>query len=197
MRSVGGGPEEALLKTKDAEIPVDWSPDGRLIAYVAPDASSNWDLWIVPLQGDRKPFPFAKTSAMETHAKFSPDGRWIATVADEAGKEEVYVAPFPGPGERVQVSTAGGTTPRWRGDGKELYYLAPDRKLMAVPIQTGGALEAGIPTPLFETRGDIGASGYDVTRDGQRFLVITPVREDAALPIAVVLNWTSVLEKAK
>ncbi len=198
VRSVGGGAEEALLKTNDAEIPVDWSPDGRLIAYAAPDASSNWDIWIVPLQGDRKPFPFAKTSAIETQAKFSPDGRWIATVASEAGKEdEVYVAPFPGPGERVQVSTAGGSVPRWRGDGKELFYLAPDRRLMAVPIQTEGALEAGIPTPLFETRGDIGASGYDVTGDGQRFLVITPVREDVALPIAVVLNWTSVLEKAK
>ena len=125
VRSVGGGPEEALLKTNDAEIPVDWSPDGRLIAYVAPDASSNWDLWIVPLQGDRKPYPFAKTRAMEINARFSPDGRWIATVVDEAGKEEVYVAPFPGPGEEVADLDRRRQRPHGRRGREGALLLAP------------------------------------------------------------------------
>jgi dipeptidyl aminopeptidase/acylaminoacyl peptidase len=196
LRAAGGGAEQSLLKTTDAEIPSDWSPDGRFLAYEAPSAATGWDVWILPLEGDRRPFPFLLTKANEADAAFSPDGKWIAYVSTESGKSDVYAVPFPGPGERIPISTAGGRDPRWRGDGKEIFYTAEDGKLMAVPIKAGTALEPGVPVALFETRTrNQGGWRYDVTPDGQRFLVITKVQEQEALPMTVVVNWTAGLKR--
>jgi serine/threonine protein kinase/Tol biopolymer transport system component len=196
LRPVGGaGSEQALLKTTNAEVPLDWSRDGRFLAYAAPGETTDWDTWILPLEGDRKPFAFLQTKAIEGQAAFSPDGKWIAYVSTESGKSDVYAAPFPGPGQRVAVSTAGGKNPRWRGDGKELFYLAEDGKMMSVSIQSGATLEPGLPVPLFETRvRNQPGWRYDVTADGQKFLIVTRVLEREVPPIAVVVDWMAGLK---
>jgi Tol biopolymer transport system component len=157
---------------------------------MAPSPSTGWDTWILPLTGDRKPHPFLQTKADELAATFSPDGRWVAYMLRDSGKTEICAVPFPGPGESVTISTAGGRDPRWRGDGKEIFYIADDGKMMAVPIKAASTLEPGVPVALFETktrnqRGYL----YDVTPDGQRFLVITRMQDQEALPMTVVVNW--------
>ena len=155
---------------------------------------------MLPLEGDRKPFPFEQTEHSEFGAAFSPDGRWLAYASDESGKMEVYVRTFtgkPGPaasGGKWLISTSGGTRPRWRRDGKELFYVANDGKLMAVEIKSGANFEAGAPKLLFDTHAHWGF--YDVTADGQRFIVTMPVEQaQVRSPITVVLNWQAGLKK--
>ena len=196
VRPVGGeGSEQALLKTTNAEVPSSWSRDGRFLAVDLPSETMDWDIWILPLGGDRKPFPFLQTNARETFPVFSPDGKWIAYQSNDSGKSDIYVAPFPGPGQRIPISTAGGREPAWRSDGKELFYIAEDGKMMAVPIRSGATLEAGLPVVLFETRTRQGQIGrYDVTPDGQRFLIVTRIAEREIPPIAVVVNWMAGLK---
>ena len=150
----------------------------------------------LPLEGDRKPVPVVATSFNETNAQFSPDGRWIAFQSNESGEPEIYVQPFLRPGQKLRISTAGGVQARWRRDGKELFYLAPDQRLMAVPIQLDAELpngvDVGTPAALFTTSlAGVPQNGsgrhYMVSRDGQRFLMDT-LRE-VTIPITVVLNW--------
>jgi hypothetical protein len=124
----------------------------------------------------------------------------VAYASNESGKWEIFVAPFPGPGGSVKVSAAGGSEPRWRRDGRELFYLAPDGKLMAVEVTPGSIFEAGAATPLFQTRRRVAVSStdtfsYDVSADGQRFLVSNDVGEVTSSPLTVVLNWTAGLKK--
>ncbi len=175
------------------------------------------ELWTAPFdrlrapresRGERKPWPFLKTNYDERWATFSPDGRWVAYMSDESGRSEIYVRPFVAPAApptpdralatpadgQWQVSTAGGLFPRWRTDGRELYYLGPDGQMMAAPVTaTGTTLEPGTPVALFQTRivggGTDNRQGrqYDVAPDG-RFLINT-VLDDAASPITVILNW--------
>jgi Tol biopolymer transport system component len=173
----------------------DWSLDGRFISYVRIDPQTAGDLWLLPLQGDRKPFVFLQTAFDERRGMFSPDGRWVAYHANPSGSYEVYVRPFPGPGGEQPVSTMGGVYPRWRADGNELYYLAPDGTLMAAPIAVRGAtLESGRPVALFRTRIVGGGTNvnvgmnYDIDRDG-RFLINTIVEGASASPITLLLNW--------
>ncbi len=155
------------------------------------------DLWVLPLSGDQKPFPFLQTEFIENNGQFSPDGRWIAYESDESRRREIYVAPFPGPGGKRQISTAGGSYPRWRGDGKEIFYLAPYNKLMAAEVNGQGAtLEVGAVRALFEARRGGPGNVYDVTADGQRFLVNTAVEQKApSAPITLVINWTADLKR--
>jgi len=198
--STGPGSEQALLESARTKYPTDWSSDGRFILYRATDPSTNLELWVLPMDGDRKPFPFIKAAFGVNQGQFSPDGRWVAYASNESGKWEVYVAPFPGPGGYWKVSTAGGSEPRWRRDGKELFYLAPDGKLMAVEVRPGATFEAGAGVPLFQTRRREPVStadlfSYDVSPDGQRFLISTTVEDLTASPLTVVLNWTSDLKK--
>ena len=129
--------------------------------------------------------------------KFSPDGRWIAYASGESGRNEVYVAPFPGPGGKWLVSTAGGTWPRWRRDGTEIFYLALDNQLMAATVNgKGSSFEVGAVKPLFQTHAlNAARYPYDVSTDGQRFLVNTAPVQTTAAPITVVLNWTAGLKK--
>jgi hypothetical protein len=175
----------------------DWSLDGRFILFHSIDPELSHDLWALPLDGDKTPFPVVRTRFVEPYGQFSPDGRWVAYQSNESGRAEVYVQPFPGPGARIPISTHGGAQMRWRRDGKELFYLALDGRLMAVPIRPGphAALEPGEPVPLFAARVGEGPlqSGYnpsyDISPDGQRFLM-RPITADAHVPaITVILNW--------
>jgi Tol biopolymer transport system component len=171
----------------------DWSRDGRFLAYHVPSPRGDMDVWVLPLFGDRKPIPLLTTESDERHPAFSPDVRWLAYVSTESGRYEVYVQSFPASGGKWQVSTAGGYRPSWRHDGKELFYVAPDGKLMAVAVETGKVFENGTPETLFETRLDLAAlipvRQYAVTADGQRFLMIVPPADEASLPFTVVLDW--------
>ena len=189
--SNGTGEGELLVKGMG---PCDWSSDGRYIVYESGSSKTKEDLWVLPLFSDRKPFPFVQTEFAEYEAKFSPNGRWIAYISHESGNSEIYVQSFPAAGAKWRVSTKGGGQPRWRRDGKELFYLAAG-KLMAVPVKTGPHFEAGMPKALFEVRDVVSRYRYDATADGQRFLVITPVEEATTAPITVVLNWTAGLKR--
>jgi Tol biopolymer transport system component len=198
--SSGAGSEEPILQSERTKNPVDWSPDGRFILYRAVDEKTNLELWVMPVGGDRKPIPFIKTTFGVNHGQFSPDGRWVAYSSNESGKWEIFVAAFPGPGGSWKVSSAGGSEPRWRRDGKELFYLAPDGSLMAVEVKEGPTFEAGAAKPLFQTRRREHVSSsdmfsYDVSADGQRFLVNADIGEVTSLPLMVVLNWTAALKR--
>jgi Tol biopolymer transport system component len=195
----GRGNEELLLKTSSPKFPTDWSSDGKLLLYMETNARGKYDIWILPLEGDRKPKPFLQDDYNKFDANFSPDGKWIAYCSDESGQPQVYVLPFPAPGGKYQVSTAGGTNPRWRRDGKELFYIRGDGKLMAVEVKAGSTFEPGATKPLFDTPVRfVGSSWpydtYAVSADGQRFL-INDFTETSAPPITVVLNWTADLKK--
>ena len=170
----------------------DWSMDGRFIAYDRLDPQTQYDLWLQPLFGDRKPFPLVHTQFNEGEAVFSPDGKWVAFSSDESGKPQVYVIAAGGSGEKWQVSTEGALHPRWRRDGKELFYVAMDRTLVSVPVRAGVVFEPGPPTRLFEIPTE-GYNQYDVSPDGLRFLV--NARTERNLPVNVVLNWTSGLKR--
>ncbi len=149
--------------------------------------------------GDRKPYQFYPTASLQFHGIFSPDGKWIAYSSNETGDFEVYVQPFPATGAKFQISTHGGAQPRWRGDGKEMYYRARDGKLMAVSITLGAKLEVGLPHMLFQASPDplypdLGNS-YDVTRDGKRFVINTALDTDRGSPITVIVNWPAAFKR--
>jgi len=182
--------EELLLQTPNLKRPQDWSRDGRFLLYFELDPKTARDLWVLDMSG-RKPRVFVNTPYEERIGQFSPDGRWIAYETNESGEFQVVVQPFPEPSRKWQISTTGGTQPRWRADGMELYFIAPDGKLMAVPVTAPGAtFEAGTPVALFPTR--IGTPiikpDYAVSRDG-RFLINQTVEEATAMPITLILNW--------
>jgi Tol biopolymer transport system component len=198
--SSGAASEEAILQSERTKYPTDWSPDGRFILYRALDPTTNLELWVLPVSGERKPIPFIKTTFGVSHGQFSPDGRWVAYSSNESGKWEIYVAPFPGPGGNWKVSSTGGSEPRWRRDGKELFYLAPDGKLMAVDVKEGSSFVADVARPLFQTRlrqhvSSTDLFSYDVSVDGQRFLMNTDVGEVTSSPLTLIVNWTAGLKK--
>jgi len=203
----GGKDEELILKSPENKYPSSWSRDGRFLLYTAVDPKTKADLWILPLQGDQKPVPFLRTEFNEGRGQFSPDGHWIAYQSDESGHYEIYVRKFAldssagaAAGEgKWQISTDGGTNPHWRRDGKELYYVSPDRKLMAVEVAAGPAFQAGVPKALFQAppSGEMigGLREWDAASDGNRFLFLTPAEQTSQSRFIVVLNWTSLLKK--
>jgi Tol biopolymer transport system component len=197
--SSGVGNDELLLSNGHINFPENWSPDGRFLLYVEGPSTANTkssDLWILPLFGVRKPIPYLQTRFNEYRGKLSPDGRWVAYPSDESGRDEIYVAPFPEPSGKWLISTAGGMWPRWRRDGKELFYLAPDNTLMAVTVTAQGSkFSAGAAQPLFKSRPSLWRYPYDVSPDGQRFLVISPTDEGDSPPITLVVNWPALLKK--
>jgi Tol biopolymer transport system component len=174
----------------------DWSRDGKYLVYQHFNAGTGTDIRYVELQpgGDpRKPVAFLSTAANERVPRLSPDGRFLAYVSNEAGSNEIYVRPFPDGAGKWQASASGGTQPRWRSDGKEMYYVK-DNALMAVAVSTGQGFTLGPPQRLFESadlRHTLAATQYDVTADGQRFVTIAPVQQDEPAPpkIHIVLNW--------
>ena len=163
-----------------------------------PSLRTQPDLWLLPMSGDRKPFPFLKTPFVEGPSQFSPDGKWIAYSSDESSRREVYVQSFPATSLKWQVSSKGGDWVRWRKDGKELFYIAPDGKVMSVAVRTvSDSLEFGTPSPLFAIPVTSTIVGdpytYDVMPDGQRFLALAPTAEAEAM--TVILNWQAGLKK--
>ncbi|HJW14977.1 MAG TPA: protein kinase [Thermoanaerobaculia bacterium] len=194
----GTGADELLFSSNSLKNPTSVSPDGRYLLYDALNPKTKWDVEALSLT-DRKVIPFLHGEFDENEGEFSPDGHWVAYASNESGRYEIYVQPFPEPGGKWQVSTNGGSFPAWRRDGKELFYIAPDRKLMAVPVKTGEAFEPGTAAPLFEIRlRNDPTRHYDVSADGQRFLVNMPLGEETSSPpISLVQNWTALLRQGK
>jgi Tol biopolymer transport system component len=201
--SNGAGQDELLLKSNHQKYPTDWSSDGRYLLYSDLDPKTKPDLWVLPMESassERKPVLFLRTDLhtdlYKGNGKFSPDVHWIAYESTESGRVEIYVQPFPsaeGGGGKWMVSHGGATQPRWRGDGKELLYLAADGNVMAVPVSTSGAaFEAGTPAVLFKGPPN---HGWDVSADGKRFLFPVPSGDTAQAPFTVVQNWMSLLKK--
>jgi Tol biopolymer transport system component len=191
-----GGARALLQFGRDQVYPTDWSADGRIIAYVGFGPTGSADVWLVPLDGVRKPVPFAATRFHEGQARIAPDGRWIAYTSDESGRPEVYIQAMPPAEGRRQVSTGGGAQPMWRRDGRELFYLALDNTLMAVRLGSDTPLDAGTPAPLFKVRIEESLfpavrNHYAVTSDGQRFLINSVTGSQS---LSVVLNWTAGLK---
>ncbi len=160
------------------------------------DPKTKPDLWLLPLAGDRQPALFLQTPFVETQGRFSPDGRWIAYTSNDQSRNELYVQTFPAAGGKWQISTNGGSSSAWRSDGKELYYISADGKLMAVEVKPGGSFEATSPRALFDLApARAGARGYAVTAAGDRFLFVTTPEEAASLQFTVVTNWAPEAKK--
>lgn len=188
----GESDRELLLHTGDSKGLNDWSRDGRYIVFITTTARTKKDLWVLPMTGSREPAPFLQTEFEELQGQVSPDGRWIAYTSDESGRWEVYVQPFPGKGPKHVVSAAGGGEPQWRGDGRELFYLALDHTLMSVAVTPGPVWRGSRPEPLFRAPvvGDLTRhrTRYQVSRDGSRFLVDAVDARRSQEPTLIV-NW--------
>jgi eukaryotic-like serine/threonine-protein kinase len=194
------GGEALLLQSAQLKGATDWSPDGHYLLYQSVDPKRGYDILALPLDGDGKPqgqpHVVVQTDFDEHGGQFSPDGKWIAYVSIKSGRYEVYVQPFAQrTGAEIRISTDGGDQVRWRPDGKELFYVARDGRLMAVPVRWGSngeTVEPGAPTPLFPARVrgmPVGQTQYAVTSDGQRFLMNTLIEEVVTSPITMILNW--------
>jgi Tol biopolymer transport system component len=196
--SSGAGDDELLLESDQSKLPCDWSADGRFLLFRSTDPQTGWDLWVLPTSGEKKPFPFLKTPFAERDGQFSPDGKWIAYQSDESGRSEIYARPFPGPGGNFQISSNGGAQARWNKNGKEIFYVSLDSKMMAAPVKLssdGQSVETGTPAALFPVRivggpeSSVGRQEYAVSSDGLRFLVNLAVDEGTTSPITIIYNW--------
>ena len=194
----GNGQEELLLHSGINGFPYDWSPDGKWLVYRQTGQKTATDLWLLPFNGDHKPVPYLQSPFDELNPRFSPDGKWMAYQSNESGRFQIYVQTVPLSGAKYQISSSGGTVPRWRRDGKELFYVSADQKLTAVPVKPGATVEVGTPQPLFPIPQTAGvAYAYAPMHDGQRFLVNVPAGGDAAAvqPVTVLSNWQAGLKK--
>ena len=195
MPADASGPAERLAPSAEYQSVPSWSPDGKTLAFLSP---SQWDIWVLSLEGDRKPRPFLETPFSERHPAFSPDGRWLAYSSDVTGQAEVYVQAYPGPEGRHHISTDGGNSPAWDPSGRELFYLNGD-KMMAVDIATDPTFIAGRPHTLFEAPYAYAWPGraYDVSPDGRRFLMVPRTVPEPMdwTHVIVVLNWFEELKR--
>ena len=205
----GVNEEELLFESSDNKYPTSWSSDGRFVLYTAVDKNNNNDLRVLSLEDGIKEIPLLPDQFNEGDGHFSPNMRWIAYVSDESGINEVYVQEFLyGSGNtsaaagKWQISQGGGLGPRWKSDGKELYYRTSDGKVMAVAVKTDTMSDVGIPQILFKGYPDIStlstiapSPAWDVSPDGSRFLILTPSLESSTSPFTVILNWTKLLDK--
>jgi eukaryotic-like serine/threonine-protein kinase len=189
----GTDPAQLLLQTDEHKIPTSASSDGQFLLYTAmSQRATRLDLWVLPLKGDRKPFPFVRREFDQLQGQFSPDGRWVAYVSNESGRHEVLVRPFTPAGatdavESSVVSKGGGASPRWGAHGKELYYLSPNGTVTSVAFDTDRGLPTGPHSVLFQVPG--AAADWAVTRDGERFLLAAPAGHSTQSPFTVVFNW--------
>jgi Tol biopolymer transport system component len=198
--STGVGEDELLLKTNELKYANDWSRDGRFVLFSSIGNAS--DLWILPLTGnDRKPRTYLQTEFIESQGRFSPDGRFVAYTSNESGASEIYVRPFPeaNAGKWV-VSSGGGNQPVWRGDGKELFYISADSKMMAVNVSSVPTFKSGTPKALFPISimgGSLATNPtrYGVSTEGKRFIINSVLKEAAGAPITVLLNWQGASKK--
>jgi Tol biopolymer transport system component len=205
----GSGQAELLVSSSNLITPTQWSRGGRFIVYLEIDPKTQRDIWVLPMDdgssAKAKPVLFLQTPFNETQGQLSADNRWMAYTSDDSGQREVYVRPFPVAEGIWKISTAGGSMPRWAGDGKELFYVSADGKMMAVAVmahpgngtQTKPSFVTGNPVALFQVHlANPGAAylDYDVTADGKRFLVnvnASDTMSAAATPLTVVVNWTA------
>ena len=212
----GAGKEQELIRaTGDPKFPDDWSRDGRFVLYTRRDPRTHGDLWVLPVAGDGTASgtaaPFANTEFSEGQGRFSPNAHWIAYASDESGRSEIYIQPFPAPpngGSKTAISRDGGSQPRWRRDGKELFYVSSDGKLMAVDVSEKTMFNASVPKTLFQVpvaqighpevndemgKGSLQVLGWDVAPDGKRLLIDTATKSSES--VTVLLNWTVDLKK--
>jgi len=195
-RSASGGADQQIGPKSLGGMATDWSRDGRYILYRT-QRQSKYDLWALPLDGAKSPFVLVESPFNDDDGQFSPDGKWIAYQSDESGRTEVYVQPFPGPGLKERISINGGAQVRWRPDGKELFYIALDGQLVAVPIAwnpDGRSLQAGSPVGLFPSGVGATVQGeswqqYMVAADGQNFLISRVTEPGVSTPLTVIVNW--------
>jgi Tol biopolymer transport system component len=189
----GSSPEERIVASKPVKFATDWSRDSRYIVY------DEWNdnlgsIWILPLFGDRKPFSYLQACFSQHYGRLSPNGRWLAYVSHETGRGEIYVQPFPNHGIKYPVSSNGGDLPNWSADGKELFFMSTDAKIMGVEVKTSDAkFAATAPKALFQTHADYGTT-FDVSKDGN-FLISMPLEQSGRAPMTVVLNWPALLKK--
>jgi Tol biopolymer transport system component len=186
----GAGKPRPLLELPGVQTPEDFSPDGAHLYFSESDRTTGQDLWRFHVTGEGEPVPVLRTRFDEHAVRISPDGRWVAYDSGESGAPEVYVAPRGEGGRRIRISREGGSFPKWRRDGRELFFMAPGRRLMAAPVKAGERLEIGVPVELFLVGSQL--FDFDVSPDGQRFLVSKPAAEPG-LPITVVVNWQALL----
>jgi Tol biopolymer transport system component len=198
-----------LLKSDVNIQPQHWSPDGRFLTYSIFDQKTGLDQWILPLTGDKKPFPFMRTEFGEIATRVSPDGHWVAYRSNESGRNEIYVQPF-NASQDAGTAAAGGKwlisdgatgMPRWRADGKELYYLSPGARIMAVPITTSPGFQVGarqemfqMPPAFMQAVQNPGVLA-DLTADSKRFLLAMPRQQNTRDEFTVVMNWTVGLKR--
>ena len=193
LKRLDASEDERLFRNTLQTFPQSWSPDGQSIAHVVVDPKTRSDIWMLPLSGNRQPTPFLQTSFGEHHARISPDGRWMAFVSNESGRDEVYVTRFPRASGKWPVSSAGGNSPVWRRDSRELFYHAHDDRLMAVTVGPGHDFQADVPSALFAPKALVGGLGvgtfYDVAPDGR--FIINMLVERTSPPASVLLNWSA------
>jgi serine/threonine protein kinase len=193
----GGGKEELVFSSEIAKYCESWSPDNKFLIFMTiSNDSTNFDIWTLPLFGDRKPLPYLQTEFDEFGGRLSPDGKWVLYESDDSGKYEVYVRPLRGSGGKLLVSAAGGTMAEWGHDGKEIFYLSPNNELMAAKVtQNGSEVAIDAARPLFQTQAQSFLPSFDVSPDGRRFIIVTAVPQKSPSPITVVINWDAALRK--
>jgi len=193
----GSGGAERLTTNEMPFVPMSWSPDGKTLAFIEVNPESGFDLWVMPLQ-DRKPKLFLRTPFNESVARFSPDGHWLAYMSNESGRNEIYMQPYPGPGAKLQISIDGGTEPTWNPSGREMFFR-DGNKMIAVDVTLQPTLVAGKPHVLFEGQflsSPATTPNYDVSRDGQRFIMVKAAgAAEAPNQINVVFNWVEELKR--
>jgi Tol biopolymer transport system component len=189
--------EEVLVESSEDKSPTDWSPDGKFILFQSNHPKTKSDVWVVPMTGDRKPFPFLQTEYSESNARFSPDMKWIAYQSDESGPNQIYVRPFPGPGAKWQISTSGGTRPSWDRNGKEIFYLNGGKILSAEVNGNGSTFETGKVKLYFDPSSIGGTLVRDISGDGQSILLEIPRGLRTSTPLTIVVNWDAELKKKR
>jgi Tol biopolymer transport system component len=196
-QSSGAGKTEPFYDSPGVDFVSDWSRDGRWILVVSFNSGTRLDLSAVNADGSGEVVSIASTEFHEHHGQFSPDGAWVAYSSLESGQWEVYVQAFPEASGKWQISTRGGASPRWSEDGNTLYYLSSSLEVMAVDLTTEATLQAGVPRPMFRANVSLTAfdsDRYEVTADGERFLLLAPKTESEQEPITVVVNWVEELK---
>ncbi|MGH9581454.1 MAG: hypothetical protein ACRD4O_00780, partial [Bryobacteraceae bacterium] len=198
---VGANSDPKLLfHSKANKNPTDWSPDGAYLAFDqrSPEGKNRTDIGLLPISGtEHKPVMLLATEADEREAQFCPAGHWVAYTSDETGRDEVYVTSYPQAANRWQVSIAGGESPRWNDDGRQLYYLSPDRQMMAADVIPGAStFQVGAVRPLFATRAslELMAAPFTVSKDGKRFLINTLPDPNPA-PLTLLVHWPTTLRQ--